>query len=104
MLGLTAVLTASPTAYLVLKVVGVGYLIFLGMQALRNGEYHRPAAMATPGRGRPFITGLPTILLNAKIAVFYAALLPTLAPTASGAWGLGMLVLIHAGLTLAWLT
>ena len=103
-LGLTALLTASPKAYLVVKVVGVGYLIFLGVQALRGGKDHGPMATTAPVRGRAFLTGLATNLLNPKIAVFYAALLPTLAPPASGAWGLGTLVLIHAGLTLVWLS
>src|SRR3954467_10886755 len=31
-LGLTAVLTSSPTAYLIVKVVGVAYLVLLGVQ------------------------------------------------------------------------
>ncbi len=103
-LGLTALLTASPKAYLLVKVIGVGYLIFLGVQALRGGKDHDPMATTAPVRGRPFLTGLATNLLNPKIAVFYTALLPTLAPPASGAWGLGTLVLIHAGLTLTWLS
>ncbi|MEU6078428.1 LysE family translocator [Micromonospora sp. NPDC047074] len=103
-LGLTAVLTASPGAYLVVKVVGVGYLVFLGIQALRGGSDDDPVAGAAPARGRPFLTGLATNMLNPKIAVFYTALLPTLAPPSLGAWGLGILVLIHAVLTLGWLS
>ncbi len=103
-LGLTALLTASREAYLVVKVVGVGYLIYLGVQALRGGKDHSLVATTAPVRGRPFVTGLATNLLNPKIAVFYTALLPTLAPPSSGAWGLGALVLLHAGLTLGWLS
>ena len=104
LLGLTALLTAFPKAYLFIKVVGVGYLVFLGVQALRGSEDHSTTAAAAPVRGRPFLTGLATNLLNPKIAIFYAALLPTLAPPASGAWGLGALVLIHAALGLIWLS
>jgi len=85
-------------------VVGVGYLILLGVQALRGGKDHSPMATSAPVRGRPFVTGLATNLVNPKIAVFYTALLPTLAPPLAGAWGLGTLVLIHAGLTLTWLS
>jgi threonine/homoserine/homoserine lactone efflux protein len=48
--------------------------------------------------------GLGTNLLNPKIAVFYTALLPTLAPPSSGTWGLGTLVLIHVGAHLTWLS
>ncbi|MER7332870.1 MULTISPECIES: LysE family translocator [unclassified Micromonospora] len=103
-LGLTALLTASPGAYLVVKVVGVAYLLFLGFQALRRGKDDSAVASAAPTKGRPFLTGLATNLLNPKIAVFYTALLPTLAPPSLGAWGLGALVLIHAVLTLGWLS
>lgn len=103
-LGLTALLTASPKVYLLVKLVGVGFLIFLGVQALRGGKGNGAMAATTPRRGGPFFTGFETNLLNPKIAVFYTALLPTLTPASSGAWGLGTLVLIHAGLTLTWLT
>lgn len=101
-LGLTALLTASPTAYLAVKVLGIGYLVILGIQALRGGGDHGSTDLG-PVRGRPFLTGLATNLLNPKIAVFYTALLPTLAPAGSGARGLAALVLIHAVLSLGWL-
>lgn len=101
-LGLTALLAASPRAYLIVKVAGVGYLMVLGVQALRGNDHSR-TAIAAPVRGRPFATGLATNMLNPKIAVFYTALLPTLAPHSWGALGLALLVLIHAGLTLSWL-
>jgi threonine/homoserine/homoserine lactone efflux protein len=104
-LGLTALLVASPTAYVVLKIVGAGYLLVLGWRALSGGTDHGMPALGTgPLHGRPFVTGMATNLLNPKIAVFYTALLPTLAPASLGVWGLGALVLMHAVLTLAWLT
>lgn len=103
-LGLTALLAASPTAYTIVKTLGVAYLVWLGVQAFRS---HRGPAdePEVPLRGRPFLTGLATNLLNPKIAVFYTALLPTLAPPSlPHAWGLVVLVLIHGLLTLGWLT
>jgi len=104
-LGLTAILTASPRAYLLVKVVGIGYLTFLGVQAFRTGgEKHGHLQDTAFAHRRSFFTGLATNLLNPKIAVFYTALLPTLAPPSSGTWGLGALVLIHAALSLGWLT
>lgn len=99
--GLTALLVASPQAYLVIKVLGVCYLVLLAVQALRGG--HDPAADLRPRSSRPFLTGLVTNLLNPKIAVFYAALLPSLAPAGSGSAGLAALVVLHACLSLAWL-
>ena len=100
--GLTALLVASPTAYVAVKVLGVCYLVFLGVQALRGGG-HEPAIGEHPRDSRPFLTGLVTNLLNPKIAVFYAALLPSLAPAGSGAVGLAVLVLLHACLSITWL-
>lgn len=108
-LGLTALLTASPRAYLVVKVLAVLYLLYLGVQAFRT--QHAPAAggdleptpPTSPTARAPFLTGLTTDLLNPKIAVFYTAMLPTLAPPSlPGARGLALLVVIHVALTFAW--
>jgi threonine/homoserine/homoserine lactone efflux protein len=83
-LGLTALLAASPRTYLVVKLAGVVYLTFLGVQALRRRERPDVPVGAPVARRRPFLTGLVTNLLNPKIAVFYTALLPTLAPASLG--------------------
>jgi threonine/homoserine/homoserine lactone efflux protein len=106
--GLAAVLAASAEAYFVLKVLGAAYLAFLGVQALwhsrRSAPRTAPEATAA-GSGRAYLTGLTTNVLNPKIAVFYTGLLPTLAPDAlPTAVGMGLLVLLHAALTLAWLS
>ncbi|GGN79932.1 lysine transporter LysE [Streptomyces albiflavescens] len=105
--GLAAVLAASPTGYLAVKLLGAGYLLFLGAQALRNS---RRVAHATPETGtgttagNPWGTGLVSNVLNPKIAVFYTGLLPTLAPPQlPAAWAMTLLVLLHATLTLTWL-
>ncbi|WP_030607753.1 LysE family translocator [Streptomyces sclerotialus] len=125
--GLAAVLAASPTAYLVVKLVGAGYLVFLGVQALRQNHHAAPTTDAAaadaatavtnttadtgarprprPAAGNPWRTGLISNVLNPKIAVFYTGLLPTLAPPQlPAAWAMTLLVLLHAVLTLAWLS
>jgi len=105
-LGLSAVLAASPTAYAVLRVTGVCYLVLLAVRALRAagraGNAVADPGLAATDRGRPFLTGLATNVSNPKIAIFYAALLPTLAPAGSGTWGLALLALLHVALTMAW--
>ncbi|GAB2728142.1 LysE family translocator [Nocardioides pakistanensis] len=102
-LGLTALLASAPTAYLVVKVAGVVYLLFLGVQALAARDREADVENPIPRRDRPFLTGLSTNLLNPKIAIFYTALLPTLAPAAVPApWSMAVLVGIHALLTVTW--
>ncbi|MEU7025610.1 LysE family translocator [Streptomyces sp. NPDC046275] len=119
--GLAAVLAASATAYTVVKLAGAAYLVFLGVQALlaaRRGGPAEPApahpAPARPGSpgnrsaappGHPWRTGLVSNVLNPKIAVFYTGLLPTLAPHGlSPHTGMALLVLLHAVLTVLWLS
>ncbi|WP_114453185.1 LysE family translocator [Halopolyspora algeriensis] len=105
--GLAAVLAASATAYMVVKVAGAAYLVFLGIQALvhsRRGRSAAPTPTESFSAGNPWRTGLVSNLLNPKIAVFYTGLLPTLAPSGlSPHVGMAVLVLLHAALTLGWL-
>ncbi|KUM97335.1 threonine transporter RhtB [Streptomyces cellostaticus] len=105
--GLAALLAASPAAYLIVRLAGAGYLVFLGAQTL----WQRRRAAAAPSdagtrttAGSPWRTGLVTNALNPKIAVFYTGLLPALAPPQlPTAWAMTLLVLLHTALTLAWL-
>lgn len=109
--GLAAVLAASPAGYLTLRLLGAGYLVFLGAQALWQYRRSAPApanapahAGTGPATGSPWRTGLVSNVLNPKIAVFYTGLLPTLAPPhMPAAWAMTFLVLLHTALTVAWL-
>ena len=107
--GIATVLAASARAYLVVKLLGAGYLVFLGVQALWHNRRGAPLPAApglggTAGTGSAFRTGLFCNLLNPKIAVFYTGLLPTLAPDGlPPASGMALLVLLHAALSLVWL-
>ncbi|RIK83796.1 MAG: LysE family translocator [Hyphomicrobiales bacterium] len=77
-LGLSALIVASPQAFLALKVVGAGYLIFLAFQAIRHGSAFSPDAR--PQKRRPFFRnwamGLTINLLNPKIVLFFMTFLP----------------------------
>ena len=73
LLGVGAVVAASPLAFLALKWVGVGFLLTLGAKALRTAR--RPASrqpQQAPIRGS-FNAGFWTSLLNPKSLVFYLA-------------------------------
>jgi len=77
-LGLSALIVASPTAFLALKIFGAGYLIWLAYQALRHGSAFSPDA--TPRLPRSFAqnwaTGLGINLMNPKIILFFMTFLP----------------------------
>lgn len=76
--GLSALLAASATAFGVLKVVGVAYLIFLAVQALRHGSALRlqETNAGAQSSARVFWLGFGINLLNPKIILFFLTFLP----------------------------
>ena len=76
--GIAAVFATVPVAYLVLKIVGAGYLLWLAWTVLRPGAPPVFAVRTLPhDRARRLIgMGLLTNLLNPKIAILYVSLLP----------------------------
>jgi threonine/homoserine/homoserine lactone efflux protein len=78
-LGLSALIVASPAAFLALKVVGAGYLVWLAFNAIRHGSAFKPEKMADgPSHSllRNWATGLGINLLNPKIILFFMTFLP----------------------------
>ncbi|WAJ27754.1 LysE family translocator [Antarcticirhabdus aurantiaca] len=81
-LGLSALLAASPTAFLMLKVAGAAYLLWLAIQAIRHGSALPAGDAAGIRRERPpllreWAKGLSINLLNPKIVLFFVAFLPS---------------------------
>ncbi len=76
--GLSALLAASTTAFTVLKVAGCLYLLWLAVDALRNGSAFSldPAARGAAPLKRIFMKGLAINLLNPKIIIFFVTFLP----------------------------
>jgi threonine/homoserine/homoserine lactone efflux protein len=78
--GVSALLAASPLAFDVLRLIGVGYLLWIGgvvlLRAWEDGG--AIAALATTARSsrRLYWQGAATNVLNPKVAVFYVAFLP----------------------------
>jgi threonine/homoserine/homoserine lactone efflux protein len=76
--GLSALLAASATAFGVLKVVGVAYLAWLAINALRRGSALTLQAGAANKQplGQVFLMGVGVNLLNPKIVMFFLTFLP----------------------------
>ncbi len=77
-IGLSAILYTSATMFLVVKWVGVVYLSWLGIQALRaKGTVLELDAPAQPRTvAQVYWQGVLIDILNPKVAIFFVALLP----------------------------
>lgn len=76
--GLSALLAHSATAFGILKIAGVAYLLWLAFDALRRGSALTLAPGATSAQplGRVFLMGVGINLLNPKIIMFFLTFLP----------------------------
>lgn len=83
-LGLSVLLVASEVAYQVLRIVGVGVLLWFGVRAL-FGRHREPGEREQGERaGRGFRAGLLVNLANPKLAVFAISFLPQFVPPGAG--------------------
>jgi len=76
--GISALITASPTAFLILKTGGAAYLLWLAVQAIRFGSNFTVKAAAGP-RGTVLAnisSGFWVNLLNPKVIIFFMTFLP----------------------------
>ncbi|HKP18420.1 MAG TPA: LysE family translocator [Gaiellaceae bacterium] len=105
--GLAAVIAASAEAFLVVKLAGAAYLVYLGLQALRSSrtDRHPLDAIGRPALSRrhAFRQGLVSNLLNPKIAVFFTSLLPQFVGAGSSTADLLLLGLLFNAMGVAWL-
>ena len=76
--GISALIVASPMAFLVLKIFGAAYLVFLAWQALAKGSAFSPEKKSGPeiSLSRSWAAGLGVNLLNPKIILFFMTFLP----------------------------
>ena len=83
--GLSAILAASASAFLVVKLVGALYLTYLGLRMLLSREAADGVATFEPeSNASIYRAAFLTNLLNPKVALFFLAFLPQfVAPTAS---------------------
>jgi threonine/homoserine/homoserine lactone efflux protein len=81
-LGISALVAASETAFVVLKVVGAAVLVVLGVQAIRGRGGDEPEESERARTARTsFSHGLMTSFANPKLAVFFIALFPQFVPS-----------------------
>jgi threonine/homoserine/homoserine lactone efflux protein len=106
-LGLTAILAASATAFMVIKLAGGAYLVYLGIRMMLA----KPAREAEPSAIGPtrslrkiFWQAVITNVLNPKVILFFLAFIPQFVRADSGQKTAAFLVLgaIFIGITTCW--
>jgi threonine/homoserine/homoserine lactone efflux protein len=96
-LGLSAILATSATAFLVVKLAGAAYLLWVGGVMLLgrgNGQAatgRDPLARKSPGK--VFRQGFLTNALNPKVALFFLAFLPQFVAADAGSKPMAFLLL-----------
>jgi threonine/homoserine/homoserine lactone efflux protein len=92
--GLSALLAASAAAFGVVKLLGAGYLIYLGIRALMSSQPRADVEIPAPrSLRRLFVDGVIVSVLNPKVAVFFLAFLPHFADPLRGSVSTQMFVL-----------
>ena len=78
--GISAVLVASATAFLILKLMGAAYLVYVGLSLIRSSLHSTAVIADTPSSKSRlsvvFRQGFLTNVLNPKVALFFIAFLP----------------------------
>lgn len=77
--GLTAIFFAVPYAFMIVKFLGVGYLLYLAYNTIRSGGTKIFDADRSLKKDKPlklFNIGLLTNVLNPKMALFYLSFFP----------------------------
>ena len=93
--GLSAILAASTTAFLAVKIAGAAYLVYLGVRMAFGGvtAEEGPAPFARESDWAVYRAGVLTNVLNPKVAIFFMAFLPQFVTPGSDARVLAFLVL-----------
>lgn len=121
-LGLSVILAKSAEAFHAMKLIGAGYLVWIGVRAVwearsipvsgEGRESEIPAGQPKPGQPNPmtvldrksFSEGLLTNLLNPKVALFYLLVLPRFIEPHHHVFARSMLLAgIHIGFGVLWL-
>ena len=97
-LGVSALVAASPRGFALLTLLGAAYLIWLGIQSLRHSRVHAedfPSGMPNSPHTL-FIKGVVANAINPKVMIFFLAFLPQFVVAEQGhiPWQMALLGLV----------
>jgi len=85
-LGLSAILASSALAFTIVKILGAGYLVYLGLQSLdAKNQPHAISRTVATNSYQAFTKAMITGILNPKVALFFLAFPPQFVNPARGA-------------------
>ncbi len=92
--GISAILMTSAKAFMIVKLLGAGYLIYIGLRSLFEGRFQtQPGAASRIPVHRAFRQACLAEILNPKSAMFFLAFLPQFVDPALGRVSLQLTVL-----------
>jgi threonine/homoserine/homoserine lactone efflux protein len=76
--GVSALIAASQTGFLILRIVGAGYLLWLAVDAIRNGSSLNVSTLDRKPMTllKSFMLGISVNLTNPKVVLFFITFLP----------------------------
>lgn len=84
-IGLSAILMTSATAFTIVKYLGAGYLVYLGIRAiLSTRTINEPQELNRSPLLRLFLDGVIVSVFNPKIAIFFFSFLPQFVDPGAG--------------------
>lgn len=106
--GISAILLLSETAFAIVKYAGAAYLLYMGIQLLRNAKKNLESedeGATSKNLWKTFLRGLMTNILNPKVGVFYMAVLPQFLWPEAPSWLAGLILAsVHVVEGLIWLS
>lgn len=93
--GLSALLEASPSAFMFVKYLGLGYLIYLGITLLLSSSksLNNKKTSSKEDLKKVFIKGVLINMLNPKVALFFITFLPQFVSEESSSKSMALLTL-----------
>ncbi|PLX66627.1 MAG: lysine transporter LysE [Denitrovibrio sp.] len=75
-IGVSAIIKASATAFTIIKIAGAIYLIYIGIKIFRSGSASAEKDKKLLAPKTVFIQSFTANILNPKVAIFFIALFP----------------------------
>jgi threonine/homoserine/homoserine lactone efflux protein len=92
-IGLSALIAASATAFGVVKWIGAGYLIFIGIRTISRKPASFSQEQKSLSRRKSFTQGIIVNTFNPKVALFFLSFLPQFIDEKSGSAAVQSLIL-----------